>query len=136
MQIFATMLKYFSVLFHCLLGLFLTGMALVFLISGSQNISLKMLPMWKGPSLPYWVLGLGLLGLISALLALIGKARALLVLWSLIALGLFVYGFFIGPYIFSGAAEAKGIAWLTFGALGAFFGSLMQYYRDPRRARI
>jgi hypothetical protein len=130
-RVLGFLLKYFSCLYHLVLGIFLTGLALIFLITKADNIKLGMLP-WKGESLKLWLLGLGALGVFSALMALLGRIRILLVLVSLLVLILVVRGYFAGPYTFSGAAEAKAAAWLCVGALLAFFGSLMQYSGSRR----
>jgi hypothetical protein len=130
----ALILKFWSYLFALILGIFLTGMALVFMITDATNVKFDALPFWKGDTLIYWLLGLGLTGILAVVLAVLKKFKALLVLFTLAAFCLMVYGFFISPvYRFYGADPAKGAAWLAFGALGAFFGSLFQFEK-PRRA--
>jgi len=130
----AMLLRYYSIAFSLIFGFFMTGVAAVLLLSGNSNYKFEMLPFWKGNTALYGLLSLGLFGLLAALLALVKKARPLLVLFTLVFAGIFIYGFFMNMgYRFSGAAEAKTMAWLGFGAIGAFLGSLMQFER-PRRA--
>ena len=128
------LLRYYSIAFSLLFGLFMTGVAVVLLISGTANYRFEMLPFWKGNTVLYGLLSVGLLGIIASLLALMKKMKALLVLFTLVFAGLFIYGYFMNmAYRFGSAAEAKGMAWLAFGAIGAFFGALMQFEK-PRRA--
>lgn len=125
------LLRFWSYLFAFVLGLFAAGISAVLLISGSSNFRLDMLPFWKGESALYWLLAIGLLGAVSAVLAILGKARALLVLFCVIAFALLVYGYYVSPsYRFQGAAEAKSITWIALGALVAVFGSLMQFRKE------
>ena len=134
MKIFALLLRYWSYLFAGLFGVFVAGIAAVLLISGSSNFRLSQIPFWQGKPVLYGLLALGLLGVVAALFGLLKGMRPLLLVWTLLIFCLLVYGYFISPkhYFVMGAAEAKGAAWLAFGALGAFFGALMQYQKDKR----
>lgn len=133
MKFLAILLRYFSIAFSLVFGLFMTGVSSVLLLSGGTNFRFEMLPFWKGNAALYWLLGLGLFGIISAVLAFLKKVKPLLVLFTLALAGLLLYGFFFNVgYRFSGAAEAKSLAWLAFGAVGAFFGSLMQFEKARR----
>ena len=133
MKVFSLLLRLWSYLFAMLVGLFAAGVGFVILISGSSNYRLDMIPFAKGNAALLTLLGLGLLGVVSGLLAVFGKARALLVAFCLLALAVLLYGYFVSPvYHFSGAGEARGALWLSFGALGAFFGSLMQFRKGSR----
>lgn len=127
MNFVRVLLKFFSCLFTFVLGLVLSGLSLFFLFTRADNVKMGMLPLWTGEPLKYWMLGLGLLGIFSAVLAARNKVRILLVLFSLLALCLIVYGYFLGPYRFSNAAEARNAGWFAFAALVAFLGSLMQF---------
>jgi hypothetical protein len=124
-------LKFYSILFSLIVGLFLTGLGILSLITNAQNMKMEMLPFWKGETLWYGLLGLGLIGVLSALLAALKKAKMLLVLFTLAGFGLVMYGYFLSPvYRFSGAEEAKGALYFAFGMLGAFFGSLYQFEKS------
>lgn len=134
MKVFAMLLRYYSIAFSLIFGFFLTGVAVVLLISGSSNFKFEMLPFWKGNAALYGLLAIGLFGLIAALLAFLRKAKGLLVLFTLALAGLLIYGFFISPvYRFGGPNEAKLITWVALAAICAFLGSLMQFEK-PRRA--
>ncbi len=135
MKVIAMLLRFFSYLFSLLLGLFLSGVSLVLMIGGTSNYKFDMLPWFKGSAALYALLVLGILGIASAVLAVLGKLKPLLVVFTLVSFILFVYGFFISPvFRFYGEDQAKTIAWISFAALGAFAGSLMQYYPGQRRA--
>jgi hypothetical protein len=126
-------LKFYSILFSLIVGLFLTGIGLLSILTKAQNMRMDMLPFWKGEALWYGLLSLGVIGVLAAVLAVLKKAKMLLVLFTLAGFGLVVYGYFLSPaYRFAGAAEAKGVLWFAFGMLGAFFGSLYQF--DKSRA--
>lgn len=124
-------LKFYSILFSFVVGVFLTGLGLLSILTSAQNMKMDMLPFWKGSSLWYGLLCLGLLGVIAALAAALKKAKVLLVVFTLAGFALVVYGYFLSAgYRFSGAAEAKGVLAFAFGMLGAFFGSLYQYEKS------
>ena len=128
MKFFAMFLRYFSIAFSLIAGLFALGVSSVLLLSGATNFRFDMLPFWKGNAALYGLLAIGLFGIAAAVLAFFKKLKPLLVVFTLLLAFLMIYGFFISySYRFSGAAEAKSIAWLAFGAIGAFFGSLFQF---------
>lgn len=112
----------------------MTGVSVVLLLSGAQNYKFDMLPFWKGESALYWLLALGLVGIAAATLAFLGKLKPLIVLFTLTAFALLLYGYFLSPvYRFGGAAEAKSTLWIVLAALGAFLASLM-HLKYPKRA--
>lgn len=132
MRVFGGLLRVFSYIFHFVLALFLLGISIVTVATGQHILSLGMLP-WRGETLTWWLLGSSLVGILSIVLAVTGRTRWLFVLYTLVALALMVRGFFLTSYNFGGPAVAKGAAWLTFGALGAFFGSLMDINEPPKK---
>lgn len=134
MKLFAMLLRFFSYLFSLVFGVFIAGVSLVLLISGAKNYRFEMVPWVKGENVLYFLLAAGLIGAAAAILALLGRWKPLLVAFTFAALAMLVYGFFVSPaYRFYSADQAKTVAWLAFAALGAFFGSLMQYYPSARR---
>ncbi|MEJ5369554.1 MAG: hypothetical protein WHT08_14640 [Bryobacteraceae bacterium] len=134
MKLFAMLLRFYSYLFSLVFGLFVAGISAVLLISGARNYRFDMVPWIKGENVLYFLLAVGLIGALSAILAFLGKWKPLLVAFTFAAFALLVYGFFVSPvYRFYSADQAKAVAWLSFAALGAFFGSLMQYYPAARR---
>lgn len=123
------LLRLFSYLFELILSLFLAGIAFVALSDG-KPLKLGMLP-WEGMRLDYWVLGLGVAGVLLVFLAAIGPLRYVFPLWTLFVFIMMLRGFFLTTYQFSGDTEFRGAAWLTFGAFGAFLASLSCF--DSRR---
>jgi len=130
------LLRLFSYLYALLFGLFLFGVSLVLLLGGTKNFKFDMLPFLKGETVLWALFALGVAGILSAVLSVLGKARALLVLFTVVMFGLIVYGFFISPmYRFPGAGEAKSVGWLSLIALVGVLGALAQYYRPDNRLR-
>jgi hypothetical protein len=139
--VIGALLRIYSYLFHLLLALFLVGLALVVILSHSQTeggsdatlaLKLGMLP-WKGGALTYWLLGAGLLGLLSILLAWTGRFRFLFLLYALAAFGMMTRGYFVSDYAFSGKDEFRMASWLTAGALLAIFGAWSQFRKKRRK---
>jgi hypothetical protein len=122
-QAVKALLRFFSYLFHFVLGLFLAAVAGLALGSSPQSLHLDMLP-WTGATLSYVVLSGALLGLASVLLAVTGKLRFLFFLWSLVVAVLLLRGYFFSGYRFSpggvrGAVELLAGSWLA--VVGAWF---------------
>ena len=120
-------LRSFSYLFQFILSLALIGPAIVAWSSG-RTMQMDLLP-WKGTALTYWMLCLGLLGLISIVLAIKGSIRWLFFVWTLVVLVLLVRGFFFSPYTFDGK---PGFQWALL-VLAAAVLSVLGAYRAFRR---
>jgi LPXTG-motif cell wall-anchored protein len=127
-------MRLFSYLFHGVLALFLLALGLVPLFSGTHNLRLNMLP-WEGKALTFWLLGLALLGLVSVLLAIAGKARAPLFAWSLLVVVMMLWGYFWRPYRWSSADAFQTTLLLVGGALLATLGAWFALKRRPARRR-
>jgi hypothetical protein len=121
-------MRIYSYLFHALLGLFMLGISVIALLSGT-SLHLEMLP-WSGNAGTYALLGGALFGLLSLLLALQGTARILFFLWSLAVFAVMLKGFFLSPYRFADPAGFKTAALLTLGALLAILGAWFQLSRS------
>ena len=129
------LLRFYSYLYHLALAAFLFGLSLVVILSHNHTsggshatlqLSLGMLP-WKGQELTHWLLGAGLLGLVSILLAWMGKLRFLFLLYALAVFGMMLRGYFVSSYVFSGKDEFRMALWLTIGAFLAIFGAWSQF---------
>jgi hypothetical protein len=118
--------------FGALLGLFLTAICLVALANHSP-LNLTFLP-WSGILLTYWLLGSALFGLLTLLLAMGGKLRALFFLWNVAVFVLLLKGLFVSFYAFSGPVSFKTAVWLAVGSLIGVLGSY-PWAREPGRAR-
>lgn len=123
MQAVRAVLRFFSYLFHLLLGLFLLAVSVLALGTGPNALHLDMLP-WTGKTLTYVVLFGAIFGLGSLVLALKGKLRALFFLWALAVAVLLLRGYFFSGYRFSPGDIRTGLellaaSWLAL--LGAWF---------------
>jgi hypothetical protein len=119
--IIKALLRVYSYVFGGLLGFFVLAISLMALTNGSP-VNFAFLP-WSGASLTYWLLGLALFGLLTLLLAMGGKVRALFFLWCLGVFVLLFKGLFVSFYSFSGPVSFKAAVWLTAGSLLAAVGS-------------
>lgn len=134
MKLFGLLLRFWSCAFSILVGLFLTALALLIVVTNIQNLDMPILPWWKGGVLTAWLAILGLAGILAGGLALLNRFRPLQAIYTLAAFVLIVYGFFINmAFRFSGRQGAINAAWLALGALVAFLGSLTQFGK-PRRS--
>ena len=128
------LLRAYSYLYECILALFLLALSLVAILSESHNLNLGMVP-WKGQELNYWLLGAGLAGLASVLLAWKGKLRFLFLLYSLAVFVTMIRGYFLGSYAFSGKDEFHMALLLTLGAMVAIFGAWSQFRKKASGRR-
>jgi hypothetical protein len=124
MRAIAWLLRVFCYLFQTILSLALLGVGVVAVHSDVTDMKLETLP-WQGVELNHWLIGLGLVGLLSVILAVTGKIRFLLPLWSIFVLGMMVRGvFFNSAVTFSGSEDFHNWLWLLGAAALAAIGSL------------
>lgn len=133
-----TAISWFSYLFHFLLALLLLGFAGIALASSPGSLHLEMLP-WSGPALLYVLLGGALFDFLSVALAVTGRVRFLILLWSLA-----VAVFLTKAYVFSGYRFGPGewrrtvyliaAAWVALA--GAWFQLRARADRGPRKYRL
>jgi hypothetical protein len=130
-KILAIVLKFWCYLFALFFGLFLTGIALVLLLTGATNFQFNQLPFLTGWMQLAFLLIAGLLGILAALLGYARGARLLLSSWTGVVFVLLAYGYFVNTkfYFTLGASQAWHALWLSLGALLAFFGSLAEYQK-------
>lgn len=123
MRAIAWLLRVFCYLYHTILSLALLALGGVATLSGAEHMKLETLP-WHGTQLNNWLIGLGIAGLLSVLLAITGKVRFLLPLWSIFVLVMLVKGVFLTPSVsFDGQSDFHNWLWLTGGAVLALLGS-------------
>jgi hypothetical protein len=143
LRVFGVLFRIYSYLYHLILALFLLGIALVAIVShiqahpnegGGSHLNLGMLP-WTGLTLVHWLLGAGVLGLLSIVLAWKGKLRFLFLLYSLALFGMMFRGYFLSSYPFSSKDEFRMAIWLTVGALVAIVGAWSQFRRSAAKRR-
>src|SRR6266568_3678355 len=80
--VIGALLRIYSYLYHLALALLLLGISVVAVSSHSHTFNLGMLP-WTGTTLACWLFGAGFVGLLSILLAWMGKLRFLFLLYAL-----------------------------------------------------
>jgi hypothetical protein len=124
MRAIAWLLRIFCYLFHTILSLALVALGVVAVHSGVTDMKLETLP-WQGAELNHWLIGLGMLGVLSVIFAVTDTFRFLLPLWSLAVLGMLVKGvFFTSAVTFSGREDFHNWLLLITGAVIALIGSL------------
>jgi hypothetical protein len=126
------LLRVYSCVFEGLLALFALGISCV-AISSHTPLNLAFLP-FKGKELSYYLLISALFGLLTALLAMAGKLRALFFLWSLAVFVILFRGFFLTTYSFSGPVPFKPAVYLTAGAFMGMIGA-WPWARKPGAVR-
>jgi hypothetical protein len=127
-----TLLRFFSYLFHSILALFLVAVSGLTLVSGGQNLHLGMLP-WTGSTLTMVVFFGSIFGLLTLLLAIRGRFRALFFLWSLGVVVLMAKGYIFSGYHL-GPGEARIAGYLMLAAFVALLGAWFQMWRKVDRA--
>jgi hypothetical protein len=123
------LLRVYSYVVEALLCLAALAFSAVILASPHQNIRLGWLP-WTGETLGAWLAVVGLVGLLCLLLALAGRARFLLALFSLTVFVVVTRGLFFTAWRFHGMDDARNALWLTLALLLAFAGSVPVGRRD------
>jgi hypothetical protein len=132
--VLGALLRIYSYCYELILALFLLALSAVAILSQSHSWNLGMLP-WKGQALTYSLLGAALIGLLSTLLALMGKMRFLFPLYSVAVFGLMLRGYFLSGYSFSGKDEFHIAALLTLGAMLAILGAWSAFRKKPKNRR-
>lgn len=134
MKVIGMIVKIYSYLYHLVLALLLAALATVAFATGLHNLRLEMLP-WTGTALSWWLLSLGLAGVLCTALAVKGVLRAAFLVWTVAVLALMIRGFFFSPYRFAGWQGFWMILLLVFGALVAVLGGWLQFRSAPAKAR-
>jgi hypothetical protein len=132
LRAFGFILRAYSYVFHFILSLFLVATALL-AASGEQLRLTGLLP-FTADSIVRGLLVMGIVGLLSTLLAATGIFRYLFPIWVTIVLILTIRGIFFSSYIFAGEHAFKVALWLAFGVLAAFFGGI--WVLKPRKGRL
>jgi hypothetical protein len=123
MRAIAWLLRVFCYLFHTLISVSLLGLGGLAVLADAKNMRLQTLP-WEGTQLNSWLIGLGIVGLLSVVLALMNKFRILLALWSICVFGMLMKDVFLSPSVtFAGRDDFNSWLWLTGGAGVAMIGS-------------
>ncbi len=97
-----TLLRVYSWLFGLGLSLCALALSLIAIAGGVNNLKVPIFS-FEGAPVTWWLLALGVAGLLAVLLSATGVFRWLLPLWMLIAFVLLFRGYFAGPYTFAGS---------------------------------
>jgi hypothetical protein len=123
MRAIAWLLRVFCYLFHTMISAALLALGVVGVASGAEHMKVQMLP-WQGAELAHWLIGLGVAGLLSVFLAVTGRLRFLLPLWSVYVLGMLIKGVFLTSTVsFEGREDFHNWLLLICGAVLALIGS-------------
>jgi len=120
-------LRLYSYAFELVLSL----IALVLGIIGATHgngVSMELLP-WTGASLTHWLTGLGLLGIVCTVFAVMGWLRFLFPLWALFVVVMLFRGYMFSSYTFGNAAGFRQALYFFGAAVLAFIGSLTLFGR-------
>lgn len=132
MRVLGVMMRAYSYLFHILLALFLIALALLDFSNGVHNLNLRMMP-WKGATLAYAVLAMGIVGFLATVLAWKGLLRLFFFVWALFVAGFMIKGYIFSAYIFAGAADFWRTMAFIFAALIAAAGAYLIWRQQPAR---
>ena len=116
-------LRVFSYLFLAIHFLFALALSAVILMSPHQQTRLGWLP-WTGDTLGAALAVFGLTGLILLFLAILGRARLLLMLFVLAALVIVTRGFFFSSFRFDAPHAAQDAVHVVLGMFLAFLGAI------------
>lgn len=129
MKILHVVMRFYSYLFTLFISVFLTGFGVVAYLSDLHNWKLDTF-IWTGKDLSNAMIAVGIVGVVSVLLAFFNVFRLLLPLVTLSLFGLIIYGFFWQGYKFADAEAFQGTVAFAVGAFGSFACSLMEFKRE------
>ena len=116
-------LRVYSWIFVALLCLAGIGVSIVSLTVGASDpVKIPWLP-WSEAVLPTWLIALGILGLLSVLLAIVGRLRILHFLFAAVVFGMLAKGLFFSTHTFEGPEEGTTALYLVIAAFVAFIGA-------------
>jgi hypothetical protein len=132
LAVITAILRFLSYLFHGLLALAMLALGTVLTVAGAgDSVRLDMLP-WSGSSAVWALLGGGILGLLTVILAIKGKLRPLFFLWALVVTYFIFKGYFLSGYRFT-PEEFRKVAYMAGGSLIALIGAFSQMFAKSRR---
>jgi hypothetical protein len=132
--LFSGLLRVYSYLFALAASLVLIAVSGLAFLSNVHTLNLPMLP-WDGRELTWWLFGSGVAGLLAALLAIAGRLRALLLVWTLYAAALLVRGFVFTPYRFRTQSEFEWAMWLLGASVLAVLGAAFAARKGRKKPR-
>jgi hypothetical protein len=116
-------LRIYSWIFQAVLCVIAILIACASFVTGSRDLDIPWLPLPAGPQIA-WLLVLGAVGLVCVLLAVAGRLRILLFLFSIHTAYMLVKGFFLSAgFSFAGPDEFQHALLLTAGSFLAVIGA-------------
>jgi hypothetical protein len=133
-----TLVGWISLLFHLLFCLSAVGLGAFATVWGPAGLRLGMLP-WTGATLARILLFGGLFGLLSTVLAALGKLRFLFLFWTIAVASVLINRLLFGNYRFAPgewrpAVYLVSAAWVA--VLGAIFLMFAKPGPGPRKYRV
>ncbi|MEN6537514.1 MAG: hypothetical protein ABFD60_11425 [Bryobacteraceae bacterium] len=126
-------LSYYSYAFNGLFAAFLLGIAAISFLTGSHAFQFPILP-WEDNTLVYALVGIAVIGFLMVLLAMIGTAKKLFLIWSLLVFALIVRGFFFSSHQFAaGSGDICTALYVVAASIIAVLGAGMAAVPDLRR---
>ncbi len=116
-------LRGYSFVFEAVLSAMALAFGIFLHLIPPSTVNLGWLP-WTGTTLAAMLVGLGILGLLSVLLAATGTFRLLHFLFAVAAAVILIRGLFLGSWSFHGMDDFKQSIYLCVGAVVAALGSL------------
>ena len=133
-----TLLSWLALLFHLLFCLSMTSLGVFGLATGAGHLQLEMLPLSASVLAEILLFG-GLFGLLTVILATLGKLRLLFFFWSLAVAAMLTKALIFSEYHFPPGAWRRALylvvcAWIA--AMGAFLRMRALPAKGPRRRRV
>jgi hypothetical protein len=124
-----TLVGWFALFFHLLFCVAAAGLGALAIGFGPQSMHLAMFP-WTDATLAHILLFGGFFGLLSVLLAAMGKLRFLFLFWSLAVASVLLNHFLFSSYRFA-PGEWRPAAYLALAACLAVLGALFLMFDKP-----
>lgn len=135
MQILHALFRAYAYVYYFVLAAFLAGIALVAYLTGVHNINTGGMTTVTGETLSRMLLAIGVVGIATVLLALLGIVRWLFPLFAIAAVVTMFRWLFLSPYSF-GSAESFRLAILLFlGAIVAMLCSFLEFKNRKNKRR-
>lgn len=119
-------LRLFSYVFQLLIALGALAAGTVAAMSDHTTFQFDFLP-WSGKELQMWLMGLGVVGVLSVVLAYKGKLKFLFVVWTLLVTGLVARGIFLSPYTFEGESDFQWALFFLSGVVATVLGAVSRF---------
>ncbi len=135
MMILNAALRVYAYVYHFLMAAFLVGLALVAYLTGVHNINTGGMNKMTGEVLTQCLLGIGVTGIGSVILAATGIFRLLFPIYAIGATFTLFRWFFASSYSFGSEDAFRWGVFLFAGSVGAMLASFREFQRRPAKRR-